>query len=97
MARAGSPKWRRLHARAVARREAASQAVPDSGGVCVVAHSMDFHNFPLVEELTARSPFDAPQFSLDMSVPDFYDLPPASVTLEGYQAHPLEGKIQVAV
>ena len=36
MARAGSPKGRRLHARAVARREAASQAVPDSCGVCVV-------------------------------------------------------------
>ena len=36
MARAGSPKGRRLHAEAQARREAASQAVPDSCDVCVV-------------------------------------------------------------
>lgn len=30
----------------------------ESGGVCVVAHSMDFHNFPLVEELTAQGLLD---------------------------------------
>ena len=60
------------------------------------AHIYDRH-VPVVEELIARTPFDAPRFSLDKSVTDFYDFIPASVHLEGYQAHPLEGKIPVAV
>ena len=30
----------------------------ESGGVCLVAHSMDYHNFPLVEELTAQGLLD---------------------------------------
>ena len=59
-------------------------------------HIYDRH-VPVVEELIARTPFDAPKFSLDKSVTDFYRFTPASVTLEGYQAHPLEGKIPVAV
>ena len=59
-------------------------------------HIYDRH-VPVVEELIARTPFDAPKFSLDRSVTDFYRFTPASVTLEGYQAHPLEGKIPVAV
>ncbi|MEY8436334.1 aminoacetone oxidase family FAD-binding enzyme [Atopobiaceae bacterium 24-176] len=36
MARAGSPKGRRLHAEAQARKKAAAQAVPDACDVCVV-------------------------------------------------------------
>ena len=59
-------------------------------------HIYDRH-VPVVEELIARTPFNAPKFSLDRSVTDFYRFTPASVTLEGYQAHPLEGKIPVAV
>ena len=59
-------------------------------------HIYDRH-VPVVEELIARTPFNAPKFSLDRSITDFYDFTPASVTLEGYQAHPLEGKIPVAV
>lgn len=59
-------------------------------------HIYDRH-VPVVEELISRTPFDAPKFSLDPSVTNFYDFTPASVTLEGYQAHPLEGKIPVAV
>lgn len=59
-------------------------------------HIYDRH-VPVVEELIARAPFGAPKFSLDKSITDFYDFTPASVSLEGYQAHPLDGKIPVAV
>ena len=59
-------------------------------------HIYDRH-VPVVEELIAREPFDAPKFSLDETVTDFYKFTPASVKLEGYQAHPLEEKIPVAV
>ena len=61
------------------------------------AHIYDRH-VPVVEELIARKPFDAPKFTLDPSVTDFYDFTPDSVKLEGYQAHPLDPKlIPVAV
>ena len=59
-------------------------------------HIYDRH-VPIVEELIAREPFGAPRFQLDSRVTDFYDFTPDSVALEGYQAHPLEGKIPVAV
>ena len=59
-------------------------------------HIYDRH-VPVVEELIARAPFGAPKFSLDKSITDFYDFTPASVSLEGYHAHPLDGKIPVAV
>ena len=60
-------------------------------------HIYDRH-VPVVEELIARKPFDAPKFTLDPSVTDFYDFTPDSVKLEGYQAHPLDPKlIPVAV
>ena len=60
------------------------------------AHIYDRH-VPVVEELIERAPYDAPQFTLDPEVTDFYDFTPASVKLEGYQAHPLAQKIPVAV
>ena len=61
------------------------------------AHIYDRH-VPVVEELIARKPFDAPKFTLDPSVTDFYDFTPDSVKLEGYQAHSLDPKlIPVAV
>ena len=44
-----------------------------------------------------KKPFDAPKFILDPNVKDFYDFTPDSVKLEGYQAHPVPGKIPVAV
>ena len=50
-----------------------------------------------LEELLERTPFDAPKFTLDPEVKDFYAFTPASVKLEGYQAHPLDQKIPVAV
>ena len=61
------------------------------------AHIYDRH-VPVVEELIARKPFDAPKFTLDPTVTDFYDFTPDSVKLEGYQAHTLDPKlIPVAV
>ena len=60
------------------------------------AHIYDRH-VPLVEELIERPQYPAPKVSLNPAVTDFYDFTPASVSLEGYQAHPLDGKIPVAV
>ncbi|MDY3013891.1 MAG: thymidylate synthase [Evtepia sp.] len=60
------------------------------------AHIYDRH-VPLVEEIIARTPYEAPQFSLDPSVTDFYAFTPDSVKLKGYQCHPLDEKIPVAI
>ena len=60
------------------------------------AHIYDRH-VPVVEELISRAPYDAPAFSLDPAVTDFYAFTPDSARLEGYQAHPLDQKIPVAV
>ena len=60
------------------------------------AHIYDRH-VPVGEEFITRQPFDAPKFILDPNVKDFYDFTPDSVKLEGYQAHPVPGKIPVAV
>ena len=59
-------------------------------------HIYDRH-VPMVEEMLEKKPFDAPKFILDPSVSDFYDFTPDSVKLEGYQSHPVPGKIPVAV
>ena len=60
------------------------------------AHIYDRH-VPMVEEMIAREPYAAPEFVMDTSVTDFYAFTPDSFRLEGYQAHPVPGKIPVAV
>ena len=60
------------------------------------AHIYDRH-VPIVEKLLEREPYPAPAFRLDETVTDFYAFTPRSVSLEGYQAHPLEDKIPVAI
>ena len=60
------------------------------------AHIYDRH-VPIVEKLLEREPYPAPQFRLDKTVTDFYAFTPQSVSLEGYQAHPLDEKIPVAI
>ena len=60
------------------------------------AHIYDRH-VPLVEEIIARKPFDAPALWVDRSVTDFYDFTTESFRLEGYEAWPLAEKIPVAV
>jgi thymidylate synthase len=60
------------------------------------AHIYDRH-VPIVEEIIARKPFDAPGLILDGAVTDFYAFTAGSLALEGYQSHPLDEKIPVAV
>ena len=60
------------------------------------AHIYDRH-VPIVEELIARRPYEAPRLWIDLSLADFYAVTPDSLRLEGYQAHPLAEKIPVAV
>ncbi len=60
------------------------------------AHIYDRH-VPIVEEIIARTPFEAPRLWLDPAVTNFYDFTPDSVKLEGYQCHPLDQAIPVAV
>ena len=60
------------------------------------AHIYDRH-VPIVEEIIARPPFDAPRLVMDQSITDFYAFTRDSLRLEGYESHPLDGKIPVAV
>ena len=60
------------------------------------AHIYDRH-IPLVEEMLQRTPYAAPQVSLDKGTGDFYQFTTNSFTLSNYQYHTLAGKIPVAV
>jgi thymidylate synthase len=60
------------------------------------AHIYDRH-VPLVEEIIARTPFDAPKLIVDPGVKDFYAFTRDSFRLEGYQYHPFHQTIPVAV
>jgi len=60
------------------------------------AHIYDRH-VPIVEEIISRTPYEAPKLWLDPSVTDFYSFSTDSFRLEGYQSHPLDLKIPVAV
>ena len=60
------------------------------------AHIYDRH-VPIIEELIARTPYDAPQFRMNRSVTDFYAFTRDDFRLEGYQAHSLDVPIPVAI
>ena len=60
------------------------------------AHIYDRH-VPMVEEIIARAPFEAPKLLIDPAVTDFYAFSKQSFTLENYQYHPFAEKIPVAV
>ena len=60
------------------------------------AHIYDRH-VPMVEALIARAPYGAPALWMDPAVTDFYSFTKDSFRLEGYEAHPLDVKIPVAV
>ena len=60
------------------------------------AHIYDRH-VPVVEEIIARAPYDAPALWQDPAVDDFYAFTKDSFKLEGYRCHELDGKIEVAV
>ena len=60
------------------------------------AHIYDRH-VPVVEEIIARTPYEAPKLWMDSSIKDFYQFTKDSFKLEGYQSHPLSSPIPVAV
>ena len=60
------------------------------------AHIYDRH-VPIVEEIIARKPYDAPALCIDPAVTDFYAFTTDSLRLEGYEAWSLAEKIPVAV
>ena len=60
------------------------------------AHIYDRH-VPVVEEIIAREPYDAPALWMDPAVTDFYAFTRDSFRLEGYRFHPLDTPIPVAV
>ena len=50
-----------------------------------------------VKAMLEKEGYPAPKFSVDKSITDFYAFTPDSFKLEGYQSHPVGGKIPVAV
>ena len=60
------------------------------------AHIYDRH-VPIVEEIIARQPYDAPKFIMDKSVTDFYAFTKDSFTLENYRYHPFDFEIPMAI
>ena len=59
-------------------------------------HIYDRH-IETVKQLISLQPYDAPTFSVDPNVSDFYDFTTKSFTIENYQYHPFEEKIPVAI
>lgn len=60
------------------------------------AHIYDRH-IPIVEDLIGREPFEAPIFTMDKSVNDFYTFSTESFTLDGYKFHDFKIRIPVAI
>ena len=60
------------------------------------AHIYDRH-VPIVEEIIGRQPHPAPKLIMDSAITDFYSFTKGSLALEGYESHPLNVKIPVAV
>lgn len=60
------------------------------------AHIYDRH-IPIVEEIIGREPFEAPAFSMDKSVDDFYKFTTKSFLLNDYKFHDFKIKIPVAI
>ena len=60
------------------------------------AHIYDRH-IPIIEKMLRQEPMDAPQFSLDPAVQDFYAFTPESIRVENYRYSPFEDKIPVAI
>jgi thymidylate synthase len=60
------------------------------------AHIYDRH-IPIIKELIGRKPFDAPTFTIDKSVDDYYKFSTKSFTLDQYKFHDFKIKIPVAI
>ena len=59
-------------------------------------HIYDRH-VPQVERILTREPRPAPKLVIDPDVKSFYDFTPDSFRLEGYDPHPFDEKIEVAI
>lgn len=59
------------------------------------AHIYDRH-LPIVEEIIAHDGYDAPRFTLNPDIHDFYAFTTGDIRLENYQYWPLDVKIPVA-
>lgn len=59
-------------------------------------HIYDRH-VEMVERMLKLEPYDAPQFSVDPDVKDFYRFTTKSFRMENYKYHPFEGTIPVAI
>ena len=60
------------------------------------AHIYDRH-VPVIEKMLKQTPTEAPNFSVDPSVTDFYALTRDSFKLEGYTPAPFDDKIPIAI
>ena len=60
------------------------------------AHIYDRH-VDIVKEIIEREPLPAPKLIVDSDIKNFYDFTVDSFRLEGYQFHPLDKKIPVAI
>ena len=59
-------------------------------------HIYDRH-VPQVERIIAREPRPAPRLIIDPDVKNFYEFTVDSFRLEGYDPHPFDEKIEVAI
>ena len=60
------------------------------------AHIYDRH-VPIIEKMLDKEGKAAPQFVIDTSVTDFYQFTRDSFSLQGYDPHPFDDKIPVAI
>jgi thymidylate synthase len=60
------------------------------------AHIYDRH-VPIIKEIIANKPKNAPRLVIDPSVTDFYDFTPESFKLEGYEPYEKKYSIPIAV
>ena len=59
-------------------------------------HIYDRH-VPMVKKMLENEPLPAPQFHINPDVKDFYDFTKDSFELEGYQYHPFDFEIPMAI
>lgn len=60
------------------------------------AHIYDRH-VPIIESFLANTPFPAPKLIINPKITDFYQFTVDDLRLEGYQSHPFDHKIPMAV
>ena len=60
------------------------------------AHIYDRH-VPIIEKMLEQIPVEAPKFTIDPSVTDFYSITRDSFKLEGYTPAPFDDKVPIAI